>query len=130
MAPRDEIAKIVRALNACWLEGRWDDLRGHFHEDVTLVMPGFEDRVEGAGPVVESYRDFGGKATIHSFETSEPAVDVLGPAAVATSAFVIDYDYEGDRYREGGTDVLVFTETGGEWRVRWRTIVPKSGPEA
>lgn len=130
MTAKDEITGLVRAINDCWLEGRYDDLRAHFHEDMVLVMPGFEDRVVGARPIIDSYRDFGEQGTIHSFEPAAPRVDVLGTAAITATPFAIDYTFDGSRYRETGMDLLVFVKDQDGWRVRWRTLVPKTTESA
>lgn len=128
MSQKGEIIELVAAINACWVEGRFDDLHRYFHDGMTLAMPGFEQHVQGAEGIVGSYRDFGAKSHVHEFEPGEPHVEVLESAgvAMATTPFAIDYDFEGTRYRETGTDVLAFVNVDGRWRVWWRTIVPGS----
>jgi hypothetical protein len=131
MSDQEAVADLARAINDCWREGRYDDLRRYFHEDVVVAMPGFERWIEGAVPLIDSYRDFGRRSRIHRFEAGEPRIDLFGPTAVAATSFAIDYELEGTRYRETGADLLVFVREGGEWRVRWRTLIPKtseSGP--
>lgn len=129
MSRNGEIAELVRAINACWVEGRYDDLREYFHEEMVLALPGFEQRIRGAERIIDSYRDFGQQATIHGFTPREPQVDLFESAAMTTTAFVIDYELEGRRYRESGTDLLLFAESAGKWRVRWRTLIP-GAPDA
>lgn len=126
MSQESKILDLVRAINDCWVQGRYDDLQQYFHDGMVLAMPGFEKRIHGAGPILDSYRDFGIKAHIHSFEAGEPRIDFLGPggSAMAATGFAIDYDYDGTRYRETGTDLLAFAKIDGEWRVWWRTVVP------
>jgi len=123
---KNEAAQVVKAINVCLLEGRYDDIRQYFQDDVVLAMPGFERRIEGAEPIVNSYREFGEQAAIHRFEPEEPQIDVFGATAVSTTAFLIEYSYQGNRYRETGTDLLVLTNADIGWRVRYRTIVPKT----
>lgn len=120
-----EIARLVAEINERWLEGRYGELWRYFDAEMVLAMPGFERRVEGAEAIIESYREFGDQATIHRFELGDARVDVLGPSAVVATGFAIDYDYEGTRYRETGTDLLVFVRKGDDWSVRWRTVVPE-----
>lgn len=121
-----EITELVQAINDCWLEGRYDDLEPFFHDGMVLAMPGFEKRIHGAGAILDSYRDFGTKAHIRSFEADEPQIDVLEPAgsAMAATGFTIDYEFDGTRYRETGTDLLAFAKIDGVWRVWWRTVIP------
>lgn len=130
MSDEAEIAARVRAINDCWSEGRYDDLLRYFHEEMVLVMPGFEERVEGVEPIIASYRDFGEQATIHAFEPSEPRVDVIGQSAITATPFTIDYDFDGSRYHETGVDLLVFVRADDGWRVRWRTLLPRTSEGA
>ncbi len=120
-----EIARLVAEINEHWLEGHYEELRRYFDPQMVLAMPGFERRVEGAEAIIESYREFGDQATIHRFEPGDARVDVLGPSAVVATGFAIDYEYEGTRYRETGTDLLVFVRKEDGWSVRWRTVVPE-----
>lgn len=121
-----EICRLVKAINDCWVEGGYDELRRYFHDGMLLAMPGFEKRIHGAGPILDSYRDFGTKAHIHSFEADEPQIDFLerGSSAIAATGFTIDYEFDGTRYRETGTDLLAFAKIDGGWRVWWRTVIP------
>jgi hypothetical protein len=109
MSEAHRVLEIVRAINDCWLEGRYDELRTHFAEEMVLAMPGFEDRVEGREAIVDSYRQFG--------------ESVIGPTAVATASFEIEYVLGGATYREAGTDLLVLQRNAGTWRVVWRTVM-------
>lgn len=126
MSGGSEIAALVRTINDCWIEGRYDDLHRYFHDAMVLVMPGFEQRVEGAEPIIDSYRGFGEQATIHAFEAQEAQVDIVGSTAITATPFAIDYDFEGTRYRETGIDLLVFTREQDGWLVRWRTLIPQA----
>ncbi len=123
MSGAQEVLEIVRAINECWLEGRYDELRTYFSEDMVLAMPGLEERVEGREAIVDSYRQFGESAKVRVFEGGTPHVDVIGPTAVATAGFEIEYELGGTAYREAGTDLLVLQRDTGTWRVVWRTVV-------
>lgn len=79
--------------------------------------------LRGRDAIIDSYRDFAGRATIHEFQAREPLVEVFRNAAVATMPFRIGYEYEGKASSESGTDVLVFEKGIDGWRVVWRTVV-------
>jgi hypothetical protein len=123
MSDTQRVVEIIRAINDCWLGGRYEDLDRYFHESMVVAMPGFEKRVEGREAIVASYREFGESAAVRRFETGTPYVDVVGATAVSTTRFEIDYELAGEEYVESGTDLLVFQEAGGEWRVVWRTVI-------
>ncbi len=123
LSDADAIAELVRAINDCWLGGRYDDLRRYFHPGIKLAMPGFEQSVAGRDAIIDSYRDFGERATVRRFEARPSHVDVIGPTAVSATRFEIDYEIEGNSFSESGTDVLVFQHGDDGWRVVWRTVV-------
>lgn len=126
MSETDRVTGVVRAINQAWVGGRYDELERWFHPEMVLAMPGFAERVEGRGPIIDSYRDFGEKAAMHEFEAGEPRIDVVGPTAISTMDFEIDYEYEGARSREAGTDLLVLHRSDEGWRVVWRTVLMRS----
>lgn len=127
MSEADDLTARVRAINACWLEGRYQELTSYFHEGMILALPDSEQRVAGRDAIIDSYRQFGESATGIEFHSHEPQVDAIGDTAVATTSFEISYELEGARYRESGTDVLVLHRAGeAAWEVVWRTVLMKS----
>lgn len=50
----------------------------------------------------------------------------MGPTAIATTSFEIDYEFDGTRSREAGTDLLVLQRSEDAWQVVWRTVVTRS----
>lgn len=127
-APEDTIEELVRAMNAAWLEGRIEDLRDYFADDVVLVPPGSGDRLIGREDVMESFRQYLEQAVTHEFEERSLAVDVIGSTAVARLRFRVRYEYAGSVYEEQGQDILVLAESGECWRIVWRTQLPEEVP--
>ncbi len=119
----EEIWQTVQALNACWLEGRPQDLKPFFHEHVVMAMPGLVERAQGREAIVGSYAEFLNQATVHAFEPTHARVDVIGDVAVVTYQWKTDYELAGVRYEETGSEILVLQRTDGRWQVSWRTLV-------
>lgn len=130
MSEAQEVIDSVRAINDAWLHHRFDELSNYFDEAMVLAMPGLEQRVEGRDPIIDSYRDFAGRATIQRFDAEQPRADVVGSTAITTTSFEIEYELEGTRYREGGTDLLIFARIGGRWQVVWRSVIPSDAAQA
>lgn len=128
MSETERVTAVVRAITDAWRGGRYEDLERYFHPEMVLAMPGFVERIDGRAPIIDSYRDFGAKATMHGFEAGEPQVDRVGPTAISAMDFEIDYEYEGTRSREAGTDLLVLQRDEEGWRVVWRTVLMRSLP--
>src|SRR5437763_12930081 len=104
----NDVTSIVAKINDAWPKGRFDELRDYFHPDVVLAQLGFGRRTVGRDALIDSYRQFVSEATIHSFTQGELHVDATGGSAVATLPWEMDYEIEGQRYRERGWDLLVF----------------------
>lgn len=128
MRETDRVTEVVRAITDAWRGSRYEELERHFHPEMVLAMPGFEERVEGRAPIIDSYRDFGDKATMHGLEAGEPRVDRVGPTAISAMDFEIDYEYEDTRSHEESTDLLVLHRDDEGWQVVWRTVLMRSSP--
>jgi hypothetical protein len=118
-----EVARVLKAINECWLQGRPHDLAAYFHDDMTMVLPGFAGRVEGSSAVIAGYEDFCASARVHEYDELDLQIDVCGRTAVASNAFHIVYEREGQKYSSTGRDLFVFTEEAGEWRAVWRAML-------
>ena len=124
MTEETRIREVVRGITAAWREGRIGDLHRFYRPDVVFVQPGFSARLEGRDACVDSYREFLSVAVVHDYAEEEPAIDVLGDAAVVNTRYEVDYELEAARHRETGHDVLVLVRDESGWRVAWRTLVP------
>jgi uncharacterized protein (TIGR02246 family) len=118
-----EIREIVRTINEAWRAGDYDAIGQYVAEHVVMAPPGFEGRVLGRQAYVASFRQFAEVAVTHDFTTGVPQVDVIGFTAVAVCPFAITYELEGRKFREEGSDILVFALAEAGWRIVWRTLV-------
>ncbi len=125
---RQEILALITAINAAWLEGRVEELREYFHDDIVFVPPGFEGRIEGKEKCVGSYHDFMSQAIVKDFKTAEPKVDVWGDTGVVSYPWEMAWEMGGQSYRESGHDLLVLARGAEGWRAVWRTAL--SSPNA
>jgi ketosteroid isomerase-like protein len=135
VSARDEVERAVGTIDRAWTVGPRAEMRAVlercFCEDVVvrygaalaIVAQGRED-------CIGAYADFVSCATIAGFRTSELAIDVCGPAAVATYQWEIDYAIDGTRSLESGRDVLVFRRVGDAWLVCWRAMLPATATGA
>jgi hypothetical protein len=120
----EAIRRLLQRINAAWREGRVEELYDCFHEKISVAPPGFQTRVEGREPCVQSYRDFLSQAVVKEYTESEPVVDVWENTAVATYRWEMTWEMGGQTYRESGHDLFVFSREAGRWWAVWRTIVP------
>lgn len=119
-----EVWQILQEINDCWVQGRPEDLERYFDADVVFVAPGFQQRLEGRGACVDSFREFCSTALVHDYRTSSPAIDVVAETAVATYGFEIEYGLGSESFSEAGRDMWVFVRDQDRWLAVWRTIVP------
>lgn len=123
MAPRDAVDDVLRRINRAWLEGRPHDLAPLFHPHVVMVFPGFVGRVEGRDALVAGFVDFCENARVHAFEERDHQIDVVAGAAVASFAFTMVYERDGQRYRSTGRDLWILAREGDAWLATWRTML-------
>jgi uncharacterized protein (TIGR02246 family) len=123
MARNADATQLLRRINQAWLEGRPRDLAPLFHPDIVMILPGFAGRLQGREQMVSGFVDFCANAKVHAFEADEEQIDVIGQTAVASVAFTMVYERQGQRFRSTGRDVWVFTREGGDWLAVWRTML-------
>ena len=119
-------ADFVTRMDCCWIEGRFDDLSAFLADDVVLVAPGGTVRLEGAGPAIESYREFMGRTRLVSYRSGDHQVTRRRGAAVIEYAWSMAWESDGERTDAKGREVLVLSADHG-WRVIWRTQLPEAG---
>jgi len=115
-----EIFARIRAMDRCWLEGRFADLKTYLAEDVVFVAPN-GNRALSRDTAIASYQNFMSHAKIRRFEASEPVVTQQNDTAVAEYAWDMAWDSEGQSYEAKGRQVLVLVRLAGGWSVIWRT---------
>ena len=125
-ADRAAIRASLLELDRAWREGRYGDIGPLVHESVTVIPPGFRNRVEGRAPYVESYREFGANAKVEAYSLSPPTIEIWGDTAVATSRYEMTWDRDGRGHSESGHDVLVLSKRHDRWCVVWRTLIPSA----
>ncbi len=122
---REEIVRIVRAINAAWVHGDAGEMADYLDERMVIVQPGFEQRLVGRQACVESYRAFASQAAIGRYDEGEVTVEVRGDTAIASYRYVIEYEIDGETYHDVGHDVFVLMGGDGGWRAVWRTLIPQ-----
>ena len=116
------IAAIVGQINDAWRAGRVDELAAYFHPAMVIVGPGYEVLARGADDCVASYRDFLGASVVHQYQESKLLVHETDGVAVATYEWEMEYEQNGKRSRERGTDLFVFQKQGNGWQAVWRAV--------
>lgn len=119
-----EIRRIIQDINDAWVKGEPENLAKFFHENMVIVAPSFQARLEDKDACVKSYQDFCSQSTVHDFKETGHAVDAFGSTVVATYSFDITYEMKGEIYHETGSDVFVFVREGDRWLAVWRTLIP------
>lgn len=115
--------QAVQRINRAWRTGDAGGIAELFHPDAVIVHPGFDGRSEGRDACVQSYVDFAGEATVRTLDEHSLSVDRVGDTAVVTYGFTIDYDLDGQPYKDRGTDLYVLKQVEGRWQAIWRTLV-------
>lgn len=118
----EEVSRTLSSINQAWLEGRPRDLEPHLHPKIVILVPG-GTCIKGRNLLIQSFMHMSESARVHGFEESDRQVDVFGDTAVASFAFVLVYEREGQKYRSTGRDLWVFSRDGAAWRAVYRTML-------
>jgi ketosteroid isomerase-like protein len=113
----------LRRINEAWFSGQPEKMKPLLDEKIVMTFPGFVGRSEGQEAFIAGYTDFCGQALMISFQESDLQVDVSGATAVASYAFEMTYERNGDKYLSKGRDLWVFTQRQDEWVAVWRTML-------
>ena len=121
----EDLKVIIKSINDYWLAKEYDKIGAFLSDDVVIRPPGGAGEVRGRDAYVQSYRDYDQAAKTHEFLAEDPVIDLMGDVAVATCPFSVVYEIEGQVYRERGHEHLVFSRSGMQWLIVWRTMATK-----
>jgi len=113
----------LRRINEAWLSGQPERMKPLLYGKIVMVFPGFVGRSEGQDLFIAGYTDFCEQALMISYQESDLQIDVSGTTAVASYAFEMIYERNGDRYLSKGRDLWIFTLSQDEWMATWRTML-------
>ncbi len=117
--------ELIHNINRAWLDRDFPRLSKHLVPDCVLVAPDFKSRISGRAAVVKTYEEFMGRAEVHEFRESELAADVFGEMVMVTYRFDMTWTSNGARRTDSGHELLAFVRSDAQWKVAWRTQVPK-----
>jgi len=113
---------LIREMNDAWMQGFPDRLLQHFDDDMVIVSPDFEHRVDGKEASIQTYRDFCANSKVYSFHQDSVKVDLFEFTAVVSYRFSIEYATGGKHYRDSGRDLFVFSKKHNTWKAVWRSM--------
>ena len=118
----EALKTLIKSINDYWFAKEYDKIGAFLSEDVVIRPPGGSNLVRGKDAYVQSYRDYDQAAKTLEFIAEDPVIDIMGDVAVATCPFSVVYEIEGEVYREKGHEHLVFSRSGNQWLIVWRTM--------
>jgi hypothetical protein len=113
----------LQRINEAWFSGQPEKMKPLLDEKIVMVFPGFVGRSEGQDAFIAGYADFCEQALMISYQESDLQIDVSGATAVASFAFEMTYERNGNRYLSKGRDLWIFTRRQEEWMAIWRTML-------
>jgi hypothetical protein len=127
--PKADVRRVLAAISAAWQERRYSALPAFFAADMVFALPGSGVRLDGAGAVVDSYREFMDRVSLTHYHEDPPSVDVWAETAVASFSWEMKWLAGDVPNHERGHDIFVFRRTAGApWQAVWRTMVFEPRP--
>ena len=122
----DAVRATLEALTSAWRERRFADLDPLFEEGVIFALPDGR-RIAGRSACVATYRDFVEAVEITAYRERDLTIDRPNPhTAMASYAWDMTWVRDAVPHQESGRDLLTLRQTGGVWRILWRTMLPGS----
>lgn len=118
-----ELAAFVDAMDRCWLEARFDDLRRFMAPGIEISVPGTE-RVIGIYAVIETYRDFMARCRIIHFTPSDHVATVRGSSAIVEYRWDMQWQEGTEEISAAGREIVAIDCSGSDWAIFWRTQLP------
>lgn len=120
----DDFVKFVEDMDRCWREGRFHDLDTYLADDVVIVAPDGQTRLEGLAAAVESYREFMTSSSVEHYTILNPVVTHRDDTAVIEYQWSMAWTSAGIDRDDKGREILVLARREDRWRVIWRTQIP------
>lgn len=116
---KQEIWETVVALNRLWtVDGKPDELKNYFHEEMVAIVPTARNRVEGRDACVAGWKAFADSAKINYFNATDPDVRIFGGAfAVVTYYYDMSVDMGGGPVKLEGRDMFSLVKERDKWWV-------------
>jgi ketosteroid isomerase-like protein len=114
--------EIIKALDQCWSEGRFDDLAELLAPDI-VVVGSHGNRFVGRDKVLEGYRDFRAAAEVKLFKPDKYQATTRGDAALVEYEWTMQWTSKGQNHDARGREILALSRQGGDWKIFWRTQI-------
>lgn len=115
-----EIFNIIKNINKAWLNGKINELRNYFHNNIVMMSPDFASKLTGIEEIVKSYWEFIEKSKIYEFEESDFQINVFDNTAIGTYTYRIIYEINNKKYDGTGREIWTFSKVNKSWFAVWR----------
>jgi len=105
--------EMVRDFNA----GKIDELLGHFHPRVVGFSSTQQERIAGHAAMKKTFNYYFQASSRMKYQISQPQVQVMGDAAVATFYWTVELGAGRPRHLIKGRGTHVYAHQQGKWRI-------------
>jgi ketosteroid isomerase-like protein len=123
-AARDTaIRSVLSRLDAAWRDKKFDGLDDCFDENAVIVGPTFTTQyATGRAACADSYREFARNPAIKRYSESNHELHSWPETAVYTFSWEITFQLGHGPQHESGTDQVILSRIGNDWKVVFRYI--------
>jgi ketosteroid isomerase-like protein len=117
------IRRVLSRLDAAWRDRNFDGLNECFDENAIIVGPTYVTQyATGREACADSYREFARNPAILKYTETDHQLHSWSDSAVYTFSWEIVFQLGHGPQREAGTDQLVLSRFGDDWKVVFRYI--------
>jgi len=121
--PEMQVHDVLAAINKAWRNGQPMEMYEYLHPDITMVLPGFKDKLVGRHMFLASFVEFCANAQVAQYSESDENINIVDRVAIASFKFNMVYDRVSYRAQSSGRDVWAFERIGDRWLAVWRTMI-------
>ena len=122
-ARKTAIRRVLSRLDAAWRDKNFDGLNECFDENAIIVGPTYTTQyATGRDACADSYRQFARNPAILKYTETNHELHSWADSAVYTFSWEIVFQLGHGPQRESGTDQLVLSRLGSDWKVVFRYI--------
>ena len=120
---KEKIRRIIKEINLSWTKGEPENLNKYFHKDIIIATPNLQIIGQGKRQCVQSYIDFLAQAKMRFFTPADPKIFIWGNTALALYSYNIEWESQGQIYKDNGQEFFIFIKEKQSWLAVWRQLM-------
>jgi len=120
MSNSEDLTDIVKKIDQCWVEGRFDALTEFLDEHIMVVRPDGVLQSQGRTTTITSYREFMSRCSVSDFQYGAFRTTKRDQVAIVEYDWRMTWNDGVKTINAKGRECLALRLSENKWRVFWR----------